>query len=77
MDSDEDRQRKKPHLPLSRIDRMFSAPVVHLQETPTEIVIGVTGPSSGSPCTAQKVTLVGYVQLNGPVDGRRIVGNTA
>jgi hypothetical protein len=56
---------------------MFSAPVVHLQETPTEIVIGVTGPSFGSPCTAQKVTLVGYVQLNGPVDGRRIVGNTA
>lgn len=51
--------------------------VVHLQETPTEIVIGVTVPSSGSPCTAQKVTLVGYVQLNGPVDGRRIVGNTA
>jgi hypothetical protein len=32
--------------------------VVHLQETPTEIVIGVTGPPSGSPCTAQKVTLV-------------------
>ncbi|MBT2550526.1 hypothetical protein [Arthrobacter sp. ISL-65] len=55
--------------------------VVHLRETPTEIVITVTGaPSSapfGSPCTAQKVSLVGYVQLVEPVDDRRIVGNTA
>ena len=54
--------------------------VVHLQETPTEIIIAVAGlPSSApsdSPCTAQKVSLVGYVQLNGPVGGRRIVGNT-
>jgi hypothetical protein len=55
--------------------------VVHLQETPTEIDIAVTGApssaSSGSPCTAQKVTLVGYVRLDSSVDGRRIVGNTA
>lgn len=53
--------------------------VVHLQETPSEIVIAVSGaPSStGGPCTAQKVSLVGYVQLSGPVAGRRIVGNTA
>lgn len=55
--------------------------VVHLQETATEIIIAVTGAQSsapfGSPCTAQKVSLVGYVQLNGPVGGRRIVGNTA
>jgi hypothetical protein len=55
--------------------------LVHLQETPTEILIAVTGApssaSSGSPCTARKVSLVGYVQLNGPVDGRRIMGNTA
>lgn len=54
--------------------------VVHLQETPTEIIIAVTGPPSSAssyiPCTAQKVTLVGYVQLNDPVGGRRIVGNT-
>jgi hypothetical protein len=54
--------------------------VAHLQETPTEIIIAVAGlPSSApsdSPCTAQKVSLVGYVQLNGPVGGRRIVGNT-
>ena len=43
--------------------------VVHLQETATEIIIAVTGAQSsapfGSPCTAQKVSLVGYVQLNG------------
>jgi hypothetical protein len=55
--------------------------VVHLQETPTEIVITVTGaPSSASfdsPCTAQKVSLVGYVQLSGPVGDRRLVGDTA
>jgi hypothetical protein len=55
--------------------------VVHLRETPMEIIIAVTGAQSsapvGSPCTAQKVSLVGYVQLNGPVGGRRIVGNTA
>lgn len=51
--------------------------VVHLQETPTAIILAVTGPPSGSPCTARKVALVGYVQLNGPVGGRRIVGNTA
>lgn len=54
--------------------------VVHLQETPTEIIIAVTGPPSSAPsdnpCTAQKVSLVGYVQLNEPVGGRRIVGNT-
>ena len=53
---------------------------VHLRETPTEITIAVTGPPSsvppGRPCTAQKVSLIGYVQLNGPVSGRRIVGNT-
>ncbi|MDQ1057683.1 hypothetical protein QFZ23_001584 [Arthrobacter globiformis] len=51
--------------------------VVHLQETPTEIIVAVTGPPSGSPCTTQKVSLVGYVQLSGPVGGRPIVGNTA
>lgn len=55
--------------------------VVHLQETPTEIVIAVTGAPSlasfASPCTAQKVSLVGYVQLSGPVGDRRIVGDTA
>lgn len=51
--------------------------VVHLQETPTEIIFTVTGPPSGSPCTAQKVSLVGYVQLNDPIGGRRIVGNNA
>lgn len=53
--------------------------VVHLQEKPSEIVIAVSGaPSSASgPCTAQKVSLVGYVQLSGPVAGRRIVGNAA
>jgi hypothetical protein len=53
---------------------------VHLQETPTEIIIAVTGPPSSAPsdnpCTARKVSLVGYVQLNEPVGGRRIVGNT-
>lgn len=51
--------------------------VLHLQETPTEIILAVTGQPSGSPCTAQKVSLVGYVQLNDPIGGRRIVGNTA
>ena len=55
--------------------------VVHLQETPTEIVIAVTGAPSlasfDSPCTAQKVSLVGYVQLSGPVGDRRIVEDTA
>jgi hypothetical protein len=55
--------------------------VVHLQETPTEIVIAVTGAPSlalfDSPCTAQKVTLVGFVQLSGPIDDRRIVGDAA
>jgi len=54
--------------------------VVHLQETVTEIIIAVTGPPSSAPAnspgTEQKVSLVGYVQLNGPVGGRRIVGNT-
>lgn len=51
--------------------------VVHLRETPTEIILAVIGPPSGSPCTAQKMSLVGYVQLNDPIGGRRIVGNTA
>jgi hypothetical protein len=52
--------------------------VVHLQETTSEIVIAVTGATSSAtgPCTAQKVSLVGYVQLSGPVAGRRIAGNT-
>lgn len=53
--------------------------VAHLQETPTEITIAVTGPDEvtlGGPCTAQKLSLVGYVQLSSPVGGRRIVGNT-
>jgi hypothetical protein len=54
--------------------------VVHLQETPTEIVIAVTGAPSfawfDGPCTAQKVSLVGFVQLSGPIDDRRIVGDT-
>lgn len=51
--------------------------VVHLRETPTEIILAVTGPPSGSPCTAQKLSLVGYVQLNDPIGGRRVVGNSA
>ena len=71
-----DNEKNRIHLSAGSVGCLVPH-VVHLQETPTEIVIGVTGPSSGSPCTAQKVTLVGYVQLNGPVDGRRIVGNTA
>jgi hypothetical protein len=52
--------------------------VVHLQETPSEIIIAVSSmqsPADG-PCTGQKVSLVGYVQLSEPVAGRRIVGNT-
>jgi hypothetical protein len=50
--------------------------VVHLQETPSEIVIAVTGaPSAGGPCTAQKVSLVGFVQLAEPIGGRPIMGN--
>jgi hypothetical protein len=47
---------------------------VHLQETPSEIVLSVTGKPASAPCAAQKVTLVGYVQLSDPVGGRRIVG---
>lgn len=52
--------------------------VVHLQESSSEVIIAVTGepaPASGS-CTAQQVSLVGYVQLSAPVAGRHIVGNT-
>ncbi|MDP9696041.1 UNVERIFIED_ORG: hypothetical protein J2X79_003619 [Arthrobacter globiformis] len=73
-----DNKTNRIYLSAEQVDCALPS-AVHLQETPTEIVIAVTGaqPSApfGIPCTAQKVSLIGYVQLNGPVAGRRIVGN--
>ncbi|MBT8163481.1 MULTISPECIES: hypothetical protein [Arthrobacter] len=50
--------------------------MVHLQETPTEIIIAVTGKPTSTTCTARKVSLIGYVQLHDPIASRRIVGNS-
>ncbi|MET3721797.1 hypothetical protein [Arthrobacter sp. UYEF21] len=50
--------------------------VVHLQETRTEIVIAVAGAPTSMTCAARKVSLIGYVQLNDPLAGRRVVGNS-
>jgi RecA/RadA recombinase len=81
MDSGESRRREKNRIYLSAGQVSCAVPsVAHLKGTPTEIIIGVAGPRSSAPAdsssTTQKVSLVGYVQLNGPVGGRRMVGNT-
>jgi hypothetical protein len=70
-----DNEKNRIYLSAGQVNCAVPA-VVHLQESSTEIVLAVTGQSFGSPCTAKKVTLIGYVQLNGPVNGRRIIGNT-
>jgi hypothetical protein len=71
-----DNEKNRIYLSAGQVSCAVPA-VVHLEETPTEIILAVTGLLSGEQCTAQKMSLIGYVQLNGPVGGRRIVGNTA
>ena len=48
---------------------------VYLKETADEVRIEVTSPkATADHCTEQKATLIGYVQLKKPLDGRRVTG---
>lgn len=49
---------------------------VRLSESASEIRISVTGPSASGPCTAQSITLVGYVQI-GSIGERHVTGNSS
>lgn len=49
---------------------------VRLIETASEIKISVTGTRRSEPCTAQSITLVGYVQL-GSIGGRQVTGDSS
>lgn len=72
-----DEEKNRIYLSAAQVDCVKPS-VVHLQETSSEVIIAVTGapaPANG-PCTAQQVSLVGYVQLSASVAGRHIVGNT-
>jgi hypothetical protein len=48
---------------------------VRLTESAAEIKISVTGRRAGEPCTAQLVTLVGYVQIRS-IGERQVAGNS-
>jgi hypothetical protein len=49
---------------------------VRLTESDSSITITVTGPSTGEPCTAQHLTLLGYVQV-GSIGDRQVTGNSS
>lgn len=49
---------------------------VRLTESDSSITITVTGPSTSEPCTAQHLTLLGYVQI-GSIGDRQVTGNSS
>ena len=49
---------------------------VRLTQSASEIKISVTGQHAGEPCSAQHVTLVGYVQI-GSIGERQVTGNSS
>jgi hypothetical protein len=49
---------------------------VRLTESTSSITITVTAQAPGEPCTAQHLTLVGYVQI-GSIGDRQVTGNSS
>jgi hypothetical protein len=49
---------------------------VRVSESASRITITVTGPSTKGPCTAQSLTLIGYVQI-GSIGDRQVAGNSS
>lgn len=59
---------------LSSDKKQCSVPyAATVEETTTSIKITVHGSKNQKPCTADMVTIVGYVQLTSPVGGRSIL----
>lgn len=50
---------------------------VHVQESPTRVIITVEGRRVAEPCTAEKITLFTWVPLRQPVHGRAIAHGPA
>jgi hypothetical protein len=70
-----DRQENRVYLSASSVDCTIPGKV-RLAESATEVSIIVAGTSTSGPCTAQSVSIMGYVQI-GSIGGRRVTGNSS
>ena len=68
-----DRADNRIYLSVSGPGNLCTTPTgVQVDETAQTVTIRAVGRSTDGPCTAQKITMIGYVATKAPIDARRI-----
>jgi len=68
-----DRADNRIYLSVTGPGNLCTTPTgVQVDETAQTVTIRAVGRSTDGPCTAQKITMIGYVAPKAPIDARRI-----